>query len=82
MTIHKAIAIGLTANEVSKKITGSSKSSAARTAVATGTGACMGMAAAGTIAVGTAAIGVASAPITVPLALFSAGVAGIASLFD
>lgn len=82
MTIHKAIAIGLTANEVSKKITGSDESSAARTAVATGTGALMGMAAAGTITVGAAALGVATAPVTVPLALFSAGVAGIASLFD
>lgn len=82
MTIHKAIAIGLTANEVSKKITGSDESSAARTAVATGTGALMGMAAAGTITVGAAALGVSTAPVTVPLALFSAGVAGIASLFD
>lgn len=82
MTIHKAITIGLTANEVSKKITGSGESSVGRTAVATGTGALMGMAAAGTITVGAAALGVASAPVTVPLALFSAGVAGIASLFD
>ena len=82
MSIHKAVALGLTANKLSKKITGTNQSSTSRTVVATGTGAALGMAAAGTITVGAATLGLVTAPIALPLALGSALVAGIASLFD
>lgn len=81
MTLPQAVAIGLGANEVSKKITGSSKVSAGRTAVAVGTGAAGGAIAGGALAVGAVAVGL-SAPVTVPLAVAGAFVAGIASLFD
>ncbi|KKO47667.1 hypothetical protein VT06_15795 [Arsukibacterium sp. MJ3] len=82
MSIQKIFALGIAANELSKKITRSSKRSVGRTAVASGTGAVLGMAAAGTLAAGAVALGTATAPITVPLAVGSALVAGIASLFD
>lgn len=81
MTIEKAITLGLTGNEISKKITGTDEVSASRTVVATGSGAALGAVAAGAVTVGAAAIGFASAPITVPLAVGSAIVAGIASRF-
>ena len=76
---EKAFGIGLTANELSQKITGTSEVSATRTTVATCTGATIGAAAAGALIVTT---GVVAAPITVSLAEGSAIVAGIASLFD
>lgn len=82
MTIHKAITAGITGNEISKKITGSSEVSVGRTVVATGAGAVVGAAAAGTLVIGAAAVGIAAAPVTVPLTLASALCAGIASLFD
>lgn len=78
MTIQKAFALGLTGNELSKKIVGSDEVSVGRTMVATGTGAICGAATAGAIVVA----GLATAPITVSLATGSAIVAGIASLFD
>ncbi len=78
----KAFTIGVAANEMSKKITGTSETSISRTAVAAGTGAAMGAVASGAIVVGASVVGVAAAPITVPLAVGSAIVAGIASLFD
>jgi len=77
--LNKAITIGMTGNNISKKITGSEEVSVGRTTVATGTGAILGGVAGGTIAVG---IGVATAPVTVPLAIASGIVAGVASLFD
>jgi hypothetical protein len=82
MSIDKAVGIGLAGNALSKKITGTDEVSVGRTAVATGSGAVLGAAAAGVVTVGAAAVGVAAAPITVPLAVGSAIVAGIASLFD
>jgi hypothetical protein len=82
MSIEKIVTIGLAGNEISKKITGTSEVSAGRTAVATGSGAALGAVAAGTVTVGAAALGVATAPITVPLAVGGAVIAGIASLFD
>ena len=82
MSIEKVVTIGLAGNEISKKITGTSEVSAGRTAIATGSGATLGAVAAGTITVGAAALGVATAPITVPLAVGGAFIAGIASLFD
>jgi hypothetical protein len=82
MTIEKVVTLGLVGNELSKRITGSDEVSTGRTAVAVGAGAAAG-AAAGAVAGGAmiVTVGVA-APITVPLALGSAVVAGIASLFD
>lgn len=82
MSIDKAVALGLSGNELSKTITGTDEVCASRTAVATGSGAALGAATAGGFAVGAAALGVASAPITVPLAVGAGIVAGIASLFD
>lgn len=78
MTIPQAIALGVSGNELSKKITGTSEVSAGRSAVATGTGAALGAAAAGTLVVA----GVASAPVTVPLAIAAGTISLIASLFD
>ncbi len=82
MSISKVVTIGLTGNEVSKKITGTHKVSAGRTAIATGSGAVVGAVAQGAIVLGATAIGVSSAPIAIPLAVGGAVVAGIASLFD
>lgn len=82
MVMEKAVSCGLAGNEISKRITGSSDVSPGRTAVATGAGAALGLVAAEVATVGLAAVGtVAAAPIAVPLALVSAGIAGIASLF-
>lgn len=82
MTIQKAVTLGLAGNEISKKITGSSDSSVGRTAVAVGTGAALGAGAAGAVTVGAAAVGIVAAPAVVPLAIATAVVSGIASLFD
>jgi len=82
MTIPQAVAVGLAGNEISKKITGTDEVSAGRTAVAVGSGAALGAVAAGAVTVGAAAVGIAAAPVTVPLAVAGAVIAGIASLFD
>ena len=80
--IQKAISIGLAGNKLSKKITGINAVSAGRTLVATGTGAALGaVAAEGTVAICACALGASSAPVTIPLALASAIVSGIASRF-
>lgn len=79
MTIPQAVTLGVTGNEISKKITGTSDVSAGRTAVATGAGAALGAAAAGTLVVAGVA---AAAPVTVPLAVAAGAVSFIASLFD
>ncbi|WP_119157784.1 hypothetical protein [Caldimonas tepidiphila] len=79
MTIAQAVTLGVAGNELSTKITGTSEASAARTAVATGTGAALGAAAAGTLVVAGVA---AAAPVTVPLAVAAGAVSFIASLFD
>lgn len=82
MTIQKAVTLGLAGNEMSKKITGSCESSVGRTVVAVGTGAALGAGAAGAVTVGVAAVGIVAAPAVVPLAIATAVVSGIASLFD
>lgn len=82
MSIPQAIAIGMTGNEVSKRITGTSEVSAGRTAVATAAGGAIGAVAAGTLTVGVAAFGLAAAPVAVPLAVAGAAVSFVASLFD
>ena len=79
MTIEKALAIGLSGNEVSKELTGTSEVSVGRTVVAAGSGAVIGTLAFGAATVG---LGVAAAPVAVPLAIAGGVVAGIASLFD
>lgn len=81
MAIPQAVAIGLAGNEISKKITGTKEVSAGRTTVAVGSGAILGAAASGAVAVGAGIVGVAAAPVTVPLALAGAAIAGVASLF-
>ena len=75
MSIHKAVTLGLSGNEMSKAITGSS---VIRSAVATGCGAALGAAASGTLVVA----GLASAPVTVPLVAAAASISFIASWFD
>lgn len=81
MSVQNALLTGMAGNEISKKITGTSEVSAGRTVVAVGAGAVTGAVASGTLVVGAAIVGF-TAPITVPLTVGSAVVAGIASLFD
>lgn len=78
MTINKALTCGVAGNEISKSITGTSEVSTSRTIVATGSGAAVGalVSSAGVISLGI------SAPVTVPFAIASGVIAGIASLFD
>ena len=78
MNINKAIACGLAGNEVSKQITGTNDVSRTRTVVATSSGAALGIVMSGA-AIG---IGITTSPVTVPLALSSGVIAGIASLCD
>lgn len=78
MTTPQAVTLGLTANELSKKITGQNHTSAGRSAVAAGTGAALGY---GAATAATALVTVA-APVAIPITLATAGVAFIASLFD
>lgn len=79
MSINKAVGFGLAGNELSKRVTGTSRVCVGRTAVATGLGAAFG----GAITVaGATAAGIAAAPIVIPLSVASASVAFIASLFD
>ncbi len=82
MSIQKAVTVGLAGNELSKKIVGSDEVSVGRTFVATGSGAALGAVTAGAVTIGAATVGFVAAPITVPLVVASAVVAGIASLFD
>jgi len=79
MSINKAVACGLTGNEMSKKITGTDEVSIERTVVATGSGVAVGAVVSGVVVIG---LGTVSAPVTIPLALASGVVSGIASLFD
>ena len=78
MSVEKAVGLGITGNEISKKITGTSEVSPERTAIATSAGVALGAAASGALIVA----GVAATPVTVPLALASGAVAFLASLFD
>jgi hypothetical protein len=78
MSIDKCVVLGVAANEISKKVTGTSEVSIGRTAVATSAGAAAG----GAVVVGTAALGLATAPVMVPLTVGTAMIAGIASLFS
>ena len=79
MKTNNAIPLGLAGNELSKNITGSSDVSIGRTVIATSSGAVLGACAAGAV---TVTIGAVSAPVTIPLAVASGLVAGVASLFD
>ena len=75
MSVHKAVTCGLAGNEISKQITGSSDKSPERTIVATGLGAAIG-------ATASTGLAVISAPVSLPLTVASATIAGLASLFD
>lgn len=79
MNIKNAAALGLAGNEISKNIIGSSDVSPGRTAIATSSGAILGACASGAV---TVTLGAASAPVTIPLALASGLLAGVASLID
>lgn len=74
MSLPQAITIGKTADKISREITRSHEVSAARSAIATGTGA----AASGALVV----TGIAAAPVTVPLTLAAGGFALLCSLFE
>ena len=76
MTVIKAVACGLSGNELSKEIMGSEEVSPKRTVIATTAGAALGA----TVATGFAVA--VSAPVSVPLCLASATIAGLASIFD
>lgn len=78
MSFEKAVGLGITGNEISKEITGTSEVSPERTAIATGAGVVLGAAASGALIVAS----FASAPVTVPLSIASGAVAFLASLFD
>lgn len=65
MSITKAVSFGLAGNELSKKITGSSKVSLGRTAVAVGSGAALGASAAGVVIVGATTVGLVATPVKV-----------------
>lgn len=87
MTIPQAIALGVSADQFSRKITKTDEVSVGRSTVAVGTGAALGAAASGAIAVGATAVGAtalaaAAAPVVIPLAIASAVFAGICSLWD
>lgn len=79
MNIKNATTLGLAGNEISKSITGSSDASPSRTAIATSSGVILGACASGAV---TITVGAVSAPVTIPLAVASGIVAGVASLFD
>jgi len=87
MTMIQAVTAGLAGEKLSRAITGTSKVSAGRSAIATGSGALLGGVAAGTVTVAASAVGfttlaAATAPVTVPLAVASGAVAFIRSLWD
>lgn len=77
MSIDKAVACGLSGNEISKKITGTDEVSPERTVIATTAGATTGAVVSGALIV----TGVAATPVVIPLAVASGVIAGIASLF-
>jgi predicted ABC-type sugar transport system permease subunit len=79
MNIKSAATLGLAGNEISKSITGSSDVSPGRTAIATSSGAILGVCASGAV---TVTLGALSAPVTIPLAVASGIIAGVASLLD
>jgi hypothetical protein len=85
--VMQAVGLGLSGNEISKKITGTDVVSAGRTVVATGTGAILGTLATEGVVIGATAVGLgglaaAAAPVVIPLGVASALVSLVASLFD
>lgn len=77
MSIFKAVNCGVSGNELSKQITGTSEVSTGRSVVATGAGSALGAVASGALVV----TGFATAPVTVPLVVASGLVSFIASRF-
>ena len=87
MSYEKAIVAGIEGDQLSRRITGTDEVSASRSAIATGAGALIGGGAIGAVGLGASAVGAtalaaAAAPVVVPVAIVSAGVSFIASLFD
>lgn len=83
----QAVGLGLTGNEISKKITGTSAVTPGRTLVATGSGALLGAVATETVVIGASVMGfgafaAAATPIALPLALVSGVFSFVASLCD
>ena len=86
MTIPQAVALGITGDELGKKIAGS-EVSVSRTATSTAIGTSLGAVAAGTLTVGASAVGLTglaavSAPVVIPLAVAAGAVSFVKSLFD
>ena len=87
MTIAQAVTAGLAGEKLSRTITGTSKVSVGRSAVAAGSGALLGGMTTGAVTVGATAVGLtalaaSSAPIVVPVAVVSGAVAFIRSFWD
>ena len=87
MSLLQTLAIGKAADQLSREITRTDEVSVTRSTIATATGAVAGAAATGAIATAASAVGATTlaavaAPVTVPLAVASAGVAFLCSLFD
>lgn len=85
--IDKALPAGLAGEKLSRTITGTDEVSAGRSAVAAGSGACIGYLAASGAAVGlqTAGLTVAAtavAPAIVPVTILAGGIALVRSFFD
>lgn len=87
MITQESITAGLQGEKLSRVLTGTSDVSAGRSTVAAGAGALLGGATTGAVAVGASAVGftalaAAAAPVVVPVAVISGGIAFIRSLWD
>ncbi|MFN3713611.1 MAG: hypothetical protein ACK4SX_08130 [Alcanivoracaceae bacterium] len=87
MTIHKAIAAGIAGDQLSRSIARTDEVSAGRSAIAVGSGALLGGAATGALAVGAGAVGASAlaavaAPVILPMAVVSGGIALLCSLWE
>jgi hypothetical protein len=85
--LDKAIPAGVAGDKLSRTVTGTDQVSVGRSVVAVGSGGLLGAAATGAIAVGASAVGAtalaaAAAPVVIPVALASAAIAGLCSLFE
>lgn len=79
----KAIPAGVAGDKLSRAITGTDEVSVGRSAVAVGAGGMLGAAATGAVTIGAGALGATiAAPLVIPVALASATIAGLCSLFE
>lgn len=86
MSIQQAAAIGIAADEMSKRIVGSDEVSAPRTAISTALGGASALIVTEAVvitagALGASALATAAAPIIIPLAVASAAFGFLKSLF-